>query len=354
MTIERKRLLAFDYFRGVSILLIVAGHSYDTWVIDKFFERVLANLITGGTALFVFISGFFFHYVFYGNFNYHEFIKKKLSLVFLPYLILSTIGISYYLLFSNNLPFGSVLELNEPESLLDYVYTYLIYIYTGRIVNAYWYMPFIIIIFALSPIFIRYIQLSMEKRLALFFVLLLFSMIIQRPLSNISPIHSVLYFISIYLLGINASLHIDRITNFLNGKIMMLGVATIGLAMLQAFFFEGHGNFHKESIFDFRGFDTIVIQKIAMSAFFLALLFGLERYNLIWLKSLATMSFAIFFIHPWVELIYSEIVPSSLMVDIPGFLTFIIRFVCVMTLSIGVASFIKLIFGRRSRYAIGW
>ena len=92
------RLVAFDYFRGVAILFIVAGHSYGPWVIDSFGERVLANIISGGSTLFVFISGFFFHFVFYEKFNFREFLKKKAKYVFLPYLTLSVIGIVYYML----------------------------------------------------------------------------------------------------------------------------------------------------------------------------------------------------------------------------------------------------------------
>jgi len=53
------RLVSFDYFRGVAILFIVAGHSYGPWGINTLPEKILSNLITGGTALFVFISGFF-------------------------------------------------------------------------------------------------------------------------------------------------------------------------------------------------------------------------------------------------------------------------------------------------------
>jgi peptidoglycan/LPS O-acetylase OafA/YrhL len=54
------RLNYFDYFRAIAIIIIVAGHSFSLWVIDTLPEKVLANIITGGTSLFVFISGFFF------------------------------------------------------------------------------------------------------------------------------------------------------------------------------------------------------------------------------------------------------------------------------------------------------
>ncbi|AGS39765.1 acyltransferase family protein [Cycloclasticus zancles] len=71
------RLNYFDYFRAIAIIIIVAGHSFSLWVIDTLPEKVLANIITGGTSLFVFISGFFFHHIFYKNFKYQIFILKR-------------------------------------------------------------------------------------------------------------------------------------------------------------------------------------------------------------------------------------------------------------------------------------
>ncbi len=63
------RINYFDYFRGIAILLIVAGHCLAPWYINTMPEMVIANLIKGGTALFVFISGFFFITYFILNFN---------------------------------------------------------------------------------------------------------------------------------------------------------------------------------------------------------------------------------------------------------------------------------------------
>ena len=87
------RFASFDCFRGIAILFIVTGHSFGPWYIDHFGEKVLANLIAGGTTLFVFISGFFFHHIFYESFNLKEFLVKKAKNVFIPYLILTLIGV---------------------------------------------------------------------------------------------------------------------------------------------------------------------------------------------------------------------------------------------------------------------
>ena len=78
------RLVSFDYFRGVAILFIVAGQSFGTWPIDTFSEKVLTNIVYSGTALFVFISGFFFHHIFYKDFDMKIFMSKKAQNVWGP------------------------------------------------------------------------------------------------------------------------------------------------------------------------------------------------------------------------------------------------------------------------------
>lgn len=350
---NKERLIEFDYFRGLAILIIVAGHSFGAWAIDSYPERFLASLISGGTILFVFVSGFFFHYIFYENFNYNKFLMKKLKSVFLPYLFLSTLGILFYLSASKELPYKEALALKNPEMFVDYFLIFVKYTFTGRVVTSYWYIPFITIIFLLSPLFINYINYSNKKRLVILFLLLIFSMFIRRPLDNLSPMHSVFYFISIYLLGINASINAERLAVFLNGKLIALGLMTLGVAIFQTYLFD---NFEasKNLIYELKNIDISLIQKIFMCAFFLGIFIKIKNYELKWLRYIAAMSFSIFFLHPWVGFFYVEYIPKAWISDIPGFFTFIIRFFVVILLSMMIAYIVKSIIGRRSLYFIGW
>ena len=52
--------------------------------------NIMPALITGGTAYFVFISGFLYRQVFYGRTSYGAFMRKKALYVGLPYLVLAT------------------------------------------------------------------------------------------------------------------------------------------------------------------------------------------------------------------------------------------------------------------------
>ena len=67
-------LVAIDSFRGVAILIIIAGHVISLAGLnsDAFPEKVAVSLFKGGTALFVFISGFLFHYLLTKGFSYRQ------------------------------------------------------------------------------------------------------------------------------------------------------------------------------------------------------------------------------------------------------------------------------------------
>lgn len=57
-----------NYFRGFAIFLIVMGHSFyitnffnlSNPIGNPFFRKLFFTMTTGGTSLFVFISGFYF------------------------------------------------------------------------------------------------------------------------------------------------------------------------------------------------------------------------------------------------------------------------------------------------------
>jgi len=57
---------SIEYFRAIAIILIVAGHLLLAGIESSYlFELAIQNIIFGGTTLFVFISGFLFHHVFF-------------------------------------------------------------------------------------------------------------------------------------------------------------------------------------------------------------------------------------------------------------------------------------------------
>lgn len=340
------KINSLTYFRGVAILLIVAGHSYGHWVINSFSEKVLANLITGGTALFVFISGFLFHHIYYIEFDQKAFILKKIKNVLIPYIVLSTGALTVRIILNKPIFFMGTLY----EHIMDAGYRMLI----GNITTGYWYIPFISIVFIVSPLFIRYIKFSFKMRIFLFFFCLLVSMLMQRPADNVSPIHSFLYFVSIYLLGINCSIDQQKIFNFIHDKTIVLGVFVLAFAMLEAATRNDFGNYSKTEMFSFNGIDIIIVQKIFMCFFFLSFFHKYENKNISILKFVAGLSFPIYFLHPWVLKLVAKMQLVSYVKFLPDFSVFIMTTLVVTVSSIFVAYIIKLILRNNSKFVIGW
>ncbi len=349
------RLNSFDYFRGLAIVFIVAGHSYGPWVAHSFFEKVVASLIAGGTVFFVFISGFFFHHIFYPKFRYKSFMVKKTANVLLPYSILSVLAFVCLVLYLNDPPFAEVfITGQQPDSIFEYLKLFAQYWWTGSLLTAYWYVPFIMIIFAISPVFITQIALPIKTQIGLFILLLCLATLIQRPMHNLSPIHSVLYFFPVYMLGIICSSHKERVFNFLAGKTIMLGCAVILMSVAQLLIYGHAGNFNKVTLFSFNGIDTMILQKILMCFFLLSVLQQFEDKEIPLLKHLASASFAIYFLHPWVLYFLYK----SSFIDhvrfLPSFFIFLLTMTIAITASLAIATLFKWLLGDKSRFVIGW
>lgn len=349
------RVNAFDYFRAVAIIFIVAGHSFGYWNTSSMDAKLLNNLVVGGTALFVFISGFFFHFVFYKKFQYRKFMTKKIQNVFVPYLVLSLLLLIASLVVTGGFPNYNDFFSSPAVGVLDYIQAFIFYLLGKGTVTAYWYIPFVMIIFIASPIFILFIKSKLQVQVLLVTLALLMSMIIHRPEDNINPFHSFLYYLSIYLIGILVSIYHRKVIDFLKGKSIVLLLVVILIALFQTLFYENVGNFHKSQIFSYTVIDIIVLQKIAMCFFFLALLSKLEEKEIPSLKKIADMSFAIFFLHGIILAVLQRIsFTEKLMPVLNGASFFLVQTTVVFLISIFVAYSIKYILKNRSRFLIGW
>ena len=348
------RLHSFDYFRGVAIVFIVALHCSRPWATNTFTEDVLHNLLANGTVVFVFISGFFFHHIFYDNFHYKTFLIKKLKVVLIPYLILSTLGIIYYAISSDQLPYLNKFSFHDTSSWDYYPTLIATYLLTGRISTAYWFIPFISIIFILSPVFTRYIKLDLKTRILIGLALLIAALFIHRPAYDISPLHSALYFTPIYLLGINCSINRNQVLDYIQGKTFILGITVIALAITQALFIDDVGSRSKLVIFSYNGLDLNIIQKIFMCFFLLSILHHYETKSIPALKLLASTSFAIYFIHPWVLTALDKTPLLSSIEFLPSMLVSLTLVFSVFFISLLIAYSIKLLLKEKSRYLIGW
>jgi probable poly-beta-1,6-N-acetyl-D-glucosamine export protein len=345
---------SINHFRGIAILIIVLGHCF--WLINfdhhSVFANTIYNLIIGGTSFFVFISGFLLHHVVYKRYVFKTFFVKQSKHILIPYLIMSSIPIIE--LFIGMYKAG----LDSFSSTVEYLANFhIIRHYLSSVgVNyiGYWYIPFIIIIFAMSPLFIRFITLNFKIQVIITLSLLFLSFFVHKaPLRNdYSVFQNVLYFMPIYLLGILCSEKKEILYTKLKGKEFYILFLAIALALFQASLGK-FGNYHKPA-FSYGGIDIMLIQKTLLCLFFFIWLNRFENQKFKVLEIISTNTLGIFFIHP-IVLWYCVSFKKELHLPLhsTSIILFCFLFLGIFLLSLSIVLLIKKIFPKHSKYLIG-
>ena len=352
-------LYEFDYFRGLSIFLIVFCHIWGFIALNSSIKNILINpkhfykyflsyeefFIFGATSFFVFISGFLFYYIFYKRgFDYKEFILKKCKNVLSPYLLIIIIFSFINICF---------LKVNLT---LEYIFNCILFY------SSYWYIPFIMVIFISSPLHIKFIETKLKYQIIYLSIAILYSTFTVR--NNENPLLSVLFWSSFYLLGIFCSIYYDRIKKFdLITKscffITCILTSTFALAVNQ-----GYAHIKYATVWDFHfSFNIIVIPKIFYLfsiLFFCTFINNSNKYNLLkWvLKILSKYSFPTFFLHP-IFIFFMHLYKEKIRIFLVNLSFIELHFLALSTtiiifiISISIAYVVKKITKRYSRMIIG-
>ncbi len=172
----KKEILNYiNVFRGLAILLILAGHTMQIGAKGSLINHISYEIWTGGTALFIFISGFLFQHLSY-KFEYKNYMKKKWTNVIIPYILTAIPGI--ILCFTVPKLYGNPFEGLNPFLQIG------VFLSTGRVHNVpTWFIPMIVIFFILSALL-----LWLEKKNILYKLLpVLFLITIFIPRGDIEP-----------------------------------------------------------------------------------------------------------------------------------------------------------------------
>jgi len=293
---QRQRLAEFDYLRALAIIVIVLGHS--VFLSEQGFPLLLENLLRGGTGVFVFISGFFFHRVFYPRFAYRSFMAKKLRQIFIPFIAISLLGLGFRSI-------GWALDGHNLHTiLLNCWYT----ARNGYVLFPHWYIPFILLTFACSPLYLAYIQLRLSTQLWLLAASIVLSLVLQRPDSNINQLQALVYFAPFYLMGILVSIYQQQLAQLRTG-LLLVGLILVGLSLwLQTYVFVHVGNYHKFPLV-WGGLDLQLAQKIGLCLLLLLLCQRIKPGRLAnHLHLIAELSFPIFFVHPLLSMAVDNLV----------------------------------------------
>lgn len=348
VTIPRERLAEFDYLRGLAIAMIVLGHSI--FLAQPVFPALLENLLRGGTGLFVFISGFFFHRVFYAHFNYTKFITKKANALLIPFLVISLFALSIRILG------WWQAGLSAQENLLNTWYT----VRNGYILYPHWYIPFIFLTFLCSPLHIFYIRTHLSMQILVLTTFSLIALLIHRPQSNSNFLQSLVYFTPYYLLGILFSQYEQQLRRWHWPLLVVSLLAIATTAIVQTYIWVHLGNYHKAA-FVYEGWDLQFIQVLFGCIALLALCRHIHwpwlQRHLCWL---AELSFPIFFIHPLLTIVLENLVAIDRIkafFPVTGMGTSLLVFTLVFLMqfygSAGIAVLVRKIAQRKSHFIVG-
>ncbi|NQY37439.1 MAG: acyltransferase [Alteromonadaceae bacterium] len=345
------RLEVFDKFRAIAIILIILDHSIQPWGNHPYYEKIFITLVSGGSNLFVFISGFFFHHVFFNDFNYKKFMLHKFKRVFIAYLVLSVLCLMFLPFIQDGLfwerVFGEADTLSEQAILYGKVFLY------GKAQAPYWYIPFISIMFLLSPVFIKILKLPMKLLIGVFVLLLVIAMTAYKPWHQMNPLHSVVYYSHLYILGAIFSLNKDKLLHYFDNKLSILAAGILLLSLAQLYFYEKFRVLAKSNFFEFQGFDLLVVQKVLVCFFIIGLLnklhFIKDKTGIF--ADITKASFSLYFLHFFVIQIVNQYIDSG---PSPGILIIFLKTAFIVLTTLALAKMIKRLIGSKSKYVIGW
>ena len=334
-------------FRALAIFLIVFGHCFwiANWQPESTWQQVYLYMLPGGTFFFAFISGFLFAHLNVTTFRYADFIGKKWRYIASPYLCIAI----PLIIFAVIVQYPGYFIDQRDGFYYQYLQPFAQYLLTGRVLTGYWYIPFIMLVFALSPVLVRFYYLSSKVQLALVSLLLLLAMFVHRSEDNLNPLQSFVYFLPVFMFGMVFSKHFAALRQRYLWLPWCLLVASILLSVYQSAYLGIAHNAHK-AFFTYAGMDLKVLEKV-MQAVAILLLFERhwqQRHRLVDL--VASASFAIFFLHPVVIAVFKRVINGAF----SGFVYWHLLTLAVFFSTLLLAWSIKLLLGPYSRRVIGW
>ncbi len=336
---KTKILNYINVFRGLAILLIIMGHTMQFGDNNSLAHIIDCEIFCGGTALFIFISGFLFQHLSY-KFEYKNYMKKKWTNVIMPYLITAIPGLFFCL-------YCPVVYKNSFAGLNPFIQIPL-HLTIGRVHNIpTWFIPMIVIFFIFS-----YLFLKLEKKNILYKLLpLLFLLTVFLPRgvaeyeNTIGLSYALKYwiyvkyillnfvhFLSLYVFGMYCSKNKDIIDRFYDKRFMLwFFMLLFSILDIVISFKFAYSNFTVSKIF-------LTMLAIAYLKHYDDFIISHKKTNKT-LDFIAKYSFGLFFVHWYWFFIYNQIFNLPTVAPFNGsyfdvFVTIILRFVVVTIFSL--------------------
>jgi surface polysaccharide O-acyltransferase-like enzyme len=298
------------------------------------------------------VAGFLFHYTTSGRFCLNAYLRRKVSNVLSPYLVLSALAVAIHLSPWVDMHGLTLLERPEWGWFGQVVWPAVYALFTGRQMIAYWFIPFISLVYLLAPVFYKFGQARLRWQLPIAAIAFGVSLVAWRPISPTNIPHSFVYFIFPYLLGIMWSAHREFLRRLLHGREWAPILLAFTCAALQAIFYVQQGNLTKD--FFASGWpDLMLCQKAILSIGLLAVLDRFDELPVRGLDKLAEASFAVYFLHGFAILGLRRVGLFDPYGRFPV-VTWLLYSGVAITVSYAAARVLKTLLGNRSRMFIGW
>jgi len=335
---KRIFLKNMHYLRGVAILCIMVVHLWipslhiansDTIYIE-IINGIRETLFHDSTIFFIFISGFLLEYL-SSRFSSFTYYIAKFKNIVVPYVFL-TILILLLKYFVKGEPFTLLYVIDN--------------ILMGKAQSHYWYIPFICIVFLLSPFLLKFFK---SISLVVVVVILFLPLLGTRTGIDIS-LGQYLYFLPIYSLGIICSSHYEKVIVALENKskwlLVLMGISTVLIISAKTFewklgIVDLYESFH-------------YIQKLSILFLLINFFKKYESLNIIILDLLAKYSFALYFTHNLINSLIAQKFYNSFDNSSILLLPFSILYVLfIITVSLVLCIIAKRVLGSKSRFIIG-
>lgn len=301
----------------------------------------LISLMGGATAIFVFISGYFYERVYRRRLTGRELIRQRLLLLLPPYLFISLVLIACDLEPGVR---GTVPVAGDPVQGLA------VLLLTGATGPAMWYVPFILALLLFTPAFARFAVAPVRRQLAVLAVLLAISIVVPRHPNML--VANLLHFALYYAYGIFWAVHRERLEAEVRRPTVLLLLALLLAAAATLQYAIGLAGDPGALGPLLSARDIVVVRKLILIALLLGLLLRFCRQPMAPLCALADLSFGLFFVHQPVML---GLVRAARVFGYRGepWSSALLLWVLTVALSIAVLMLGRGLLGRRARVLLG-
>ncbi len=337
---KRPFLENIHLFRAFAIINVMLVHLWS----HKGFDGGLSTanlcravLFGNSTIYFIFISGFLFEYL-SPTFNLKKYYLKKIKYIVVPFIIWSlvmTMRDSIVLIL-----------LHRDTSIQLFLTTCLKNIVLGRASVHFWYIPFIIIVFIISPLLLL-VPKKYEK--ILIFISLILPLLGTRTGTTVT-VYQFLYFFPVYVLGFYISKYYEKFEQIVTKySYVFLIVFLVSTILLFKNIYLANLNFMVFNLKD----SVFYIQKISFTFFVVVKLKEIKSNKV--LDMFANYSFGLYFLHlffTYHTFYFMLKVIHDQYYNLSFFMSLILAMAYV-TITIVFIWFLKRLFGKNSRMFVG-